>query len=68
MVWQFADMILFFDEGQVAPEPGDFSVSGLRSSRGAGFRFRQGEAQFLRIDVAHSLEGWRWYLNYQIQI
>ena len=67
-VWQFADMILFFDEGQVASEPGDFSISRLRSSRGIGFRFRKDDSQILRLDAGHSLEGWRWYLNYQMQI
>ncbi len=61
-------MILFFDEGQVAAEPGDFSISGLRSSRGLGFRFRTSEAQILRLDTGHSLEGWRWYFSYQLTI
>lgn len=65
-VWKYADMILFFDEGQVAPEPGDYSLSNLRSSRGIGLRFRGKESQMLRIDGGHSKEGWRLYLSFNM--
>ena len=61
-IWKFADAILFVDEGQVAPEPGAFSISDFRNSHGIGLRFRSKRtAQILRVDVGHSKEGWRLY-------
>ena len=65
-IWRFADLILFFDEGQVAAEPGDFSLSELRSSRGIGLRFRGRESQIFRFDAGHSAEGWRYYMSFEL--
>ncbi len=65
-VWKYADFILFFDEGQVAAEPGDFALSDFRSSRGLGVRFKGKESQIMRLDFGHSIEGWRFYLSTQM--
>lgn len=63
-IWSFADAVLFVDEGQVAPEPGDFSWGNFRNSRGVGLRFQSERSQLTRVDVGHSREGWRFYVSF----
>lgn len=63
-IWQFADAVLFVDEGQVAADPGDFGISRFRNSHGLGFRFRSKQRQIFRVDVGHSGEGWRYYFTF----
>ncbi|MBI3264487.1 MAG: BamA/TamA family outer membrane protein [Acidobacteria bacterium] len=63
-IWEFADAVLFVDEGQVAPEPRDFYLGGFRSSQGAGLRFKSDQAQILRVDIGRSREGRRLYISF----
>lgn len=63
-IWAFADAVLFIDEGQVAPEPRDFSLRGFKSSQGVGLRFKSDQAQILRMDIGRSREGRRLYLSF----
>lgn len=63
-IWASADAVLFVDEGQVAPEPRDFSLPGFRSSQGVGLRFKSDQAQILRVDIGRSREGRRLYIAF----
>lgn len=64
-VWKFADWVVFVDEGQVASELEKFSGAGFRHSHGVGIRFKSSRAQVFRVDVGHSVEGWRVYLSFR---
>jgi opacity protein-like surface antigen len=59
MVNRFLDMAVFYDAGKVAADTGDLNLSDLRSDFGLGFRFHGPLSTPLRIDVAHSDEGFR---------
>lgn len=63
-LWKLADAVLFVDEGQVAREPGDFSIRDLRNSHGMGLRFKSERLQMGRVDIGHSKEGWRFYVSF----
>jgi outer membrane protein assembly factor BamA len=61
-IWRLADFALFADHGQVAREPGDFSMGNFRGGYGAGLRLRNQSGVLLRFDVAHSTEGVRLHI------
>lgn len=63
-IWEYADAVLFVDEGQVAAEPRDFSFRGFRSSQGVGLRFKSAQAQSFRVDIGRSREGRRLYIAF----
>jgi hypothetical protein len=51
------DAAFFFDAGNVAPRVGDLNFD--RKSVGAGLRLHTKDATWIRLDVGHSKEGWR---------
>jgi outer membrane protein assembly factor BamA len=59
-----ADFALFADHGQVAREPGDFSLGNFRGSYGAGVRVRSRTGVLIRFDVARSNEGVRLHITF----
>jgi surface antigen Omp85-like protein len=50
---------LFYDAGKVAERVSDLDLDGLHSDYGFGARFHALHATFLRAEVAHSPEGYR---------
>lgn len=54
------DMAVFVDQGTVAPTAGALSVTDLKRGWGIGARFHGDDFTALRIEVAHSIEGWRY--------
>ena len=63
-LWRLMDFVLFVDQGQVAPEPGDFSFERFRTGYGAGMRVKSPRGVALRFDVGRSNEGTRFYLTF----
>ena len=61
---QFTDFVIFTDQGQVAPEPGDFSLGGFRGSYGVGMRMKNLTGVAMRFDVARSREDTRYYFTF----
>jgi outer membrane protein assembly factor BamA len=58
------DMALFVDAGKVAADRSDLDFDDLKTSFGGGFRFNTGGHVFLRLDVARSREGLRFFLKF----
>ena len=57
-IWTYADMAIFADGGKVFNRFGDFDLSDLEASYGAGLRFHfPGTGTALRLDLARSQEG-----------
>ena len=54
------DMAVFVDQGTVAPSAGALSLADLKRGWGIGARFHGDDFTALRIEVAHSIEGWRY--------
>lgn len=54
---QLVDMAVFVDAGKVTSRPGDLDLSGLKTSYGIGARFHTPNATVLRVELAHSQEG-----------
>ncbi len=63
-VAQFADFAIFTDQGQVAREPGDFSLGGFRGSYGVGMRVKNLTGVAMRIEVARSREATRFIFSF----
>ena len=56
------DMALFGDSGKVSHRPGEISLSGLESSVGFGFRFKNPTRVVARLDTGFSREGFQiWF-------
>ncbi len=53
------DAAVFFDTGKVAPLAGDLDFTHLKTSYGAGLRVHNASTTLVRLDVGHSIEGWR---------
>ncbi len=53
------DAAAFFDTGKVAPRAGDLDFTHLKTSYGAGLRVHNASTTLVRLDVGHSIEGWR---------
>lgn len=58
-VQEFVDMALFYDAGKVTAERSQLDFDDLKSSVGAGIRFHGPQTTAVRLEVAHSGEGWR---------
>ena len=58
------DMALFGDAGKVFANRSDFNLSNLEGAYGIGLRFNTEQAVFLRIDVAKSHEGVRFFFKF----
>jgi len=58
-VQEFVDMAIFYDAGKVTSRRSQLDFDGLKSSVGAGIRFHGPETTAVRLEVAHSREGWR---------
>lgn len=58
-VQEFVDMAIFYDAGKVTSQRSQLDFDGLKSSVGAGIRFHGPETTAVRLEVAHSREGWR---------
>ena len=61
---EFLDAAVFYDAGKTVPNRGDLDFSGLQSDVGAGVRFHGPQTTALRIEVAHSREGFRLILAF----
>ena len=57
------ELALFYDAGRVFAESGDFTLRGLSKSVGGGVRFKTADAVVLRLYVARSREGTRFYFK-----
>jgi len=63
-IWRHLDWGLFVDQGQVAPEIGDFGLSRLHTGYGMRFTVRPPEDRAVNIEVGHSNEAWRFYVDF----
>jgi hypothetical protein len=54
------DMAVFFDQGTVAPSVGALTFTDLKRGWGIGARLHGDTYTALRLEVAHSVEGWRY--------
>ena len=59
LVNRFLDTAIFYDAGRVAALRSDIDLSKLETDFGIGFRFHGYSATPLRIELAHSREGWK---------
>jgi outer membrane protein assembly factor BamA len=59
----FADFSLFFDAGKVFDDASDFDFQGMHTGYGVGFRFHTPPNFVLRMDLAHSTEGFRFHIS-----
>jgi hypothetical protein len=53
------DAAVFVDAGKVASRAGDLDFTDLKKSYGAGLRVHNATSTLARIDIGHSMEGWR---------
>lgn len=53
------EMALFVDTGKVFPHRGEFNLDNLETAYGVGLRFATEESLFLRLDLAHSRQGFK---------
>ena len=60
------DMAVFMDEGNVAPTVGALSLQDMKRGWGVGARFHGDHFSALRMEVAHSDEGWHGYFAQNI--
>jgi outer membrane protein assembly factor BamA len=58
------DMALFADGGKVFPRRGELNFSHLQGDGGIGFRFNYQGRPFIRIDIAGSHEGFRFWFKF----
>ncbi len=58
------DAVIFWDEGQVFPDPGDFQFGHFRSSFGGGLRMVHRHNMSIRLEVAKSSEAWAWIFKF----
>jgi outer membrane protein assembly factor BamA len=63
-VMSILDMALFADGGKVFSRRGELNFSNLQGDGGIGFRFNYKGRQFMRLDVAGSHEGFRFWLKF----
>src|SRR5471032_69490 len=57
------DAAVFADAGKVASRVTDLDLRHLKTSYGAGLRVHNATATLVRLDVGHSVEGWRVFLK-----
>jgi hypothetical protein len=58
------ELAVFVDSGKVFTDIGDWGLSGLETSYGAGLRLKSSSATLVRFDVARSPEDTRLYLKF----
>jgi outer membrane protein assembly factor BamA len=63
--WIGLDMAIFGDAGKVFATRKDFTLDGMETSYGLGFRFNTAKSVFWRIDIARSREGTRAFLKFE---
>jgi hypothetical protein len=63
-VQEFVDMAIFYDAGKVVPDRSQLDFDNLESSVGAGIRFHGPQTTAIRMEVAHSREGWRFIFGF----
>jgi hypothetical protein len=63
-VQEFVDMAVFYDAGKVVPQRSQLDFDDLESSVGAGIRFHGPQTTVIRLEVAHSREGWRFIFGF----
>jgi hypothetical protein len=57
------DAAVFADAGKVASRVADLDLHHLKTSYGAGLRVHNATATLVRLDVGHSIEGWRIFIK-----
>jgi hypothetical protein len=57
------DAAVFADAGEVAHRVSDFDFRHAKTSYGAGLRVHNATATLIRLDVGHSVEGWRIFIK-----
>jgi outer membrane protein assembly factor BamA len=62
-VWTHVDLAVFADVGKTAPRVSDLDFSHLKDSYGAGFRVHNATSTLLRVDLGHSVDGWRLFVK-----
>jgi outer membrane protein assembly factor BamA len=63
-IWTFFDWAVFLDQGQVAPEPGDFGLDRFHTGYGIRFIARATPQRAVTIDVGRSSEGFKLYIDF----
>jgi len=63
-IWQYLDLGLFADAGQVAPEIANFAMDRLHTGYGARFYVRSHKRRGFILDIARSPEQWAVYLDF----
>ena len=62
-IFPYADMTVFVDAGKVFSEASDFNFDDLHVGYGVGLRAHAPGGFVLRIDFAHSVEGFRFHVS-----
>ncbi len=57
------DAAVFVDAGKVASRVADLDLRNLKRSYGVGLRVHNATATLVRLDVGHSVEGWRIFIK-----
>ena len=60
------DTAVFLDQGTVAANTGDLDLQSLKRSWGFGVRFHGPTFTALRLEMAHSVEGWRYNIAHTV--
>jgi len=60
---KFMDLAVFGESGRVAEEAADLMTHGFHTSYGIGARFHSMKQTFLRVDLARSVEGFRFIIS-----
>jgi len=63
-IWRAFDVGLFVDQGQVAPEIGDFGWDRFHTGYGARLVVRPTSNYAMSFDAGRSAEGWRLYIDF----
>jgi Omp85 superfamily domain len=63
-IWRALDWGFFLDQGQVAPEPGDFSWGGFHTGYGTRLIMLPNPKLPISVDLGRSNEKWRLYVNF----
>ncbi len=62
-IWAFVDMTVFVDTGKVFSDLNDFNFQDLHTGYGFGLRVHTPGGFRLRLDLAHSAEGFRFHIG-----
>ena len=62
-IWRHFDVGLFVDQGQVAPEIGDFDLGSFHTGYGARLVVRPSSKYAISIDAGKSAERWKLYID-----